>query len=61
VIEHDMPLLESVADRLVAMDAGTIICEGRPRDVLEHPTVVESYLGGSSEVIARSGVPVISP
>ncbi len=58
VIEHDMPLLVSVSDRLVAMDAGAVICEGLPDEVLTHPTVIESYLGGSAEIIARSGLHV---
>ena len=30
VIEHDMPLVRSVADRLVAMDQGAVIADGRP-------------------------------
>ena len=58
VIEHDMPLLVSVSDRLVAMDTGAVICEGPPDEVLTHPTVIDSYLGGSAEIIARSGLHV---
>jgi branched-chain amino acid transport system ATP-binding protein len=45
IIEHDMPLVRSLADRLVALDAGAVVAEGRPDDVLAHPRVVESYLG----------------
>jgi ABC-type branched-subunit amino acid transport system ATPase component len=55
VIEHDMPLVTSVADRMVALDQGRVIAEGPPREVLVHPDVVTSYLGNSQEVIARSG------
>ncbi|MEN3272185.1 MAG: hypothetical protein V7636_946, partial [Actinomycetota bacterium] len=55
VIEHDMPLVTSVADRLVAMDQGRVIAEGDPDEVLRHPAVVASYLGTSAEVLARSG------
>ena len=55
VIEHDMPLVTSVADRLVAMDQGRVIAEGDPDAVLRHPDVVASYLGTSSDVLARSG------
>jgi branched-chain amino acid transport system ATP-binding protein len=55
VIEHDMPLVSSVSDRLVAMDQGRVIAEGPPDDVLTHPTVVESYLGSSADILARSG------
>jgi branched-chain amino acid transport system ATP-binding protein len=55
VIEHDMPLLTSVSDGLIAMETGRIVAQGDPRDVLEDPRIVESYLGYSSDVINRSG------
>jgi ABC-type branched-subunit amino acid transport system ATPase component len=47
VIEHDVPLVASVADRLVAMDAGRVIASGVPETVLVDPAVVESYLGST--------------
>jgi branched-chain amino acid transport system ATP-binding protein len=55
VIEHDLPLLTSVADRLVALDLGAVVTIGDPAEVVRHPTVVESYLGTSEAAIARSG------
>jgi branched-chain amino acid transport system ATP-binding protein len=55
VIEHDMPLVTSVADRLIAMDQGRVIATGEPDDVLRHPDVVASYLGTNADVLARSG------
>jgi len=55
VIEHDMPLVTAVSDRLVAMDQGRIIAAGQPSAVLHHPDVVASYLGTDEQVIARSG------
>ena len=45
VIEHDMPLVRSVTDRLVAMDQGAVIADGPPDEVLADPQVVASYLG----------------
>lgn len=54
VIEHDMPLLRQVSDRLVAMDQGAVIATGRPDDVLADPLVVESYLGPDDTAVNRS-------
>ena len=55
VIEHDMPLITTVADRLVALDQGRVLAAGRPNEVLAHPGVVASYLGRTDAVINRSG------
>jgi branched-chain amino acid transport system ATP-binding protein len=57
VIEHDMPLITSIADRMIAMDTGRVIAVGDPHTVLDDPVVVESYLGRTESVIARSGRP----
>jgi branched-chain amino acid transport system ATP-binding protein len=57
VIEHDIPLIQSVADRLVAMDQGGVIADGRPADVLSIPEVVASYLGTDDAAVHRSGGP----
>lgn len=54
VIEHDMPLLRTVSDRLVAMDQGAVIATGPPGAVLSHPLVVESYLGPDETAVNRS-------
>ncbi len=55
IIEHDVPLLTSVCDRLIALDLGRLVTSGRPNDVLNHPAVVASYLGESEVAVARSG------
>jgi branched-chain amino acid transport system ATP-binding protein len=55
VIEHDMPLITTISDDMIALELGTIITQGRPGDVVSHPRVVASYLGTSEEVINRSG------
>ena len=55
VIEHDIPLIISVSDRLIAMELGTVVLEGLPTDVVNDARIVQSYLGNTEEVIARSG------
>ena len=55
VIEHDVPLLLSIADRLIALDLGEVIAEGDPQEVVQCPAVVQSYLGTNEAAIARSG------
>jgi ABC-type branched-subunit amino acid transport system ATPase component/MFS family permease len=55
LIEHDMPLLTSVADRLVALDRGLIISAGPPTAVLHDPVVISSYLGDNTAAVRRSG------
>ncbi len=55
VIEHDIPLISSISDRLVALDQGAVLTEGPPADVLSHPDVIESYLGNNAAARERSG------
>jgi branched-chain amino acid transport system ATP-binding protein len=58
VIEHDLPLLLSIADRIIALDLGRVVTDGPPYEVIDHPAVVASYLGDDPTAIARSGVAV---
>ncbi len=55
IVEHDIPFVSDVSDRLLALEQGRVIVTGTPTDVLEHPDVIESYLGTSGAAIARSG------
>ena len=57
VIEHDISLVSSIADRLVALDEGAVVTSGPPAEVLDHPEVVASYLGTSSHTVRRSDHP----
>jgi branched-chain amino acid transport system ATP-binding protein len=60
VIEHDLPLLGSISDRMIALDLGRIVAEGPPGEVIEHPAVVASYLGTDEAAITRTGAPTTS-
>lgn len=55
VIEHDIPLIASVSDRVIALDQGAVLTSGPPADVLAHPDVIESYLGNNVAARQRSG------
>ena len=55
VIEHDMPLLTSLADEIVALELGRVVMQGKPVEVVSDPRVVSAYLGTEAAVVARSG------
>jgi ABC-type branched-subunit amino acid transport system ATPase component len=55
LIEHDMPLIMGISDRIVALAAGHVLAEGTPEEVQANDEVVEAYLGGRvdlEEVVA---------
>jgi ABC-type branched-subunit amino acid transport system ATPase component/ABC-type branched-subunit amino acid transport system permease subunit len=58
VIEHDIPLIMGLVDRLYVMSAGAIIAEGSPSALREDPAVIAAYLGTDERVIQRSGTAV---
>lgn len=55
IVEHDMPMLMGLCDRVYAMEAGRVIAEGTPDEVRADPRVIASYLGTDDAAIARSG------
>jgi branched-chain amino acid transport system ATP-binding protein len=55
VIEHDMPLITTISDELIALELGAVIARGEPHAVVRDQRVVEGYLGTSDAAINRSG------
>jgi ABC-type branched-subunit amino acid transport system ATPase component len=48
VVSHDMPIVVELCHRTVCMNAGRLIAAGPTREVLQHPAVIEAYLGSGS-------------
>jgi ABC-type branched-subunit amino acid transport system ATPase component/ABC-type branched-subunit amino acid transport system permease subunit len=54
IVEHDLPMILSISDRVYCLEAGAVIAEGTPDEVRGDPRVVASYLGTDERAIARS-------
>jgi ABC-type transporter Mla maintaining outer membrane lipid asymmetry ATPase subunit MlaF len=55
LIEHDMPLIMGISERVYCLEAGRVIAEGPPAAVRDDARVIASYLGTDERAIVRSG------
>ncbi len=51
VVEHDLPLILTISDRVYCMEAGAVIAEGVPETIRADPLVIASYLGTDERTI----------
>ncbi|MBB2961386.1 branched-chain amino acid ABC transporter ATP-binding protein/permease [Methylobacterium sp. R2-1] len=61
LVEHDMPLVMGVSDRILVMDAGRPIARGTPAEVRRDPAVLRAYLGAAETPARPRAAPWIGP
>jgi branched-chain amino acid transport system permease protein len=54
IIDHDIAMVEQVADHITVLNFGRRIADGTPAEVLRHPDVIAAYLGTEHPALARS-------
>jgi ABC-type branched-subunit amino acid transport system ATPase component/ABC-type branched-subunit amino acid transport system permease subunit len=49
MIEHNLPLVSAVCDRVIALDLGRVIAVGTPAETLADPAVIDAYIGSGRD------------
>jgi len=51
LVEHNMRLVMDISDRVLALNFGKVLTQGKPKEVQENPDVMNAYLGEGSVFI----------
>jgi ABC-type branched-subunit amino acid transport system ATPase component len=49
IVEHDMDLIRRLCPRILVLDAGVLLADGSPAEVLARPDVIAAYLGETED------------
>lgn len=49
LVEHDMEVVMDISDRIIVLDFGNLVAQGKPEEICKNPVVIKVYLGEEDE------------